>query len=534
MKNLTLCLSALFSVLLSSPAAFAQKTTSISLLNIGGPEASVIVGRAVSLSGTGNVSPFGNAAVSFNGSRDQVSTVLIQGSFIFSFNRLDSFSVSVTPQAVSKTTTLTSPGTITGGTGIYSGARGSIAYTFHYAGVTSSAGTFTLFGSGTITIGTTTTAISLANFSGPASITGMVSGALTTTPTGSVSPLGNVTLNFTGIKGSNSRLQGTLTFVFNATDSFSASYSFVFSIFASSVSLPCTITGGTGIFRGATGSIAANVTLNPDSTFTLTGSGTITQPAAGTPIINSISTAFGFPTIAQNTWIQIQGTNLVPGNTPPGGVFWNNAPEFSAGRMPTQLGGISVTVNGKPAYVWGFCSGATSPCAGDHIDQINVLSPLDSTLGQVQVVATNQAVSSAPMSVDLLSIAPAIPLFDVTGHVIATHTDFTDIGPVNLIPGLSTTPARPLEVVLIYAFGLGLPTAPLVDGSATQSGSLPVLPTCQMAGAPAPVVAAVLVSPGLYALGVTVPAGAPNGDNVISCSYLDAATPAGNLVTVQR
>ena len=46
-------------------------------------------------------------------------------------------------------------------------------------------------------------------------------------------------------------------------------------------------------------------------------------------------------------------------------MTWSNAPEFASGRMPTQLAGVSVTVNGRPAYVY-FVSPA----------QINVLTPL--------------------------------------------------------------------------------------------------------------------------------------------------------------
>jgi uncharacterized protein (TIGR03437 family) len=266
----------------------------------------------------------------------------------------------------------------------------------------------------------------------------------------------------------------------------------------------------------------------------LTGSGSITQPAAGTPVITSVSTAFGASNIAQNTWLQIQGTNLTPTTTPPGGVFWSDAIEFKSGRMPTRVGGISATVNGKPAYVWWFCSAATTPACSS--DQINVLSPLDDTVGQVQVVVTNQTVSSAPMSVNMLALSPSFLLFDVKGHSVAQHRDkdSTDVGPPNLFPTVTTTPARPGEVVIVYAIGFGLPVGSLVDGSANQAGTLPALPICQMAGSPAPVTTAVLVSPGLYALFVTVPGGATTGDNGVTCSYQDSATPTGNLITVQQ
>jgi hypothetical protein len=85
--------------------------------------------------------------------------------------------------------------------------------------------------------------------------------------------------------------------------------------------------------------------------------------------------------IAQNTWVEIQGSNLVPATTPAAGVDWSNAPDFAQGRMPTTLNGISVTIDGIPDYIYYFCSAATSSVCSQ--DQINVLSPLDTALGTV-------------------------------------------------------------------------------------------------------------------------------------------------------
>ena len=88
--------------------------------------------------------------------------------------------------------------------------------------------------------------------------------------------------------------------------------------------------------------------------------GSVTKAGPTTPVITSVGTAtYPIKRIAQNYWISVTGTNLVPAETPAGGVYWSNAPEFAQGKMPTQVGGISVTVNGKPAYVWWFCSAAT-------------------------------------------------------------------------------------------------------------------------------------------------------------------------------
>lgn len=76
----------------------------------------------------------------------------------------------------------------------------------------------------------------------------------------------------------------------------------------------------------------------------------------GSSYISSVTAAWGGYAIAQNTFIEIKGTNLVPADTPASGVIWSTAPDFAQGRMPTTLGGISVTVNGKPAFIYFYCS----------------------------------------------------------------------------------------------------------------------------------------------------------------------------------
>ena len=262
----------------------------------------------------------------------------------------------------------------------------------------------------------------------------------------------------------------------------------------------------------------------------------------GSPTTNSVRTAWGTNTIAQNTWIEIHGANLVPDTTPASGVIWSSAPEFASGRMPTQLGGVSATVNGKPAYVYFYCSAVTSTCPND---QINVLTPLDTKEGTVQIVVNNGNVSSAAYSVNMTTVNPTFLLFNSQGYTVAVHSNYGLLAPSSLYPG-SSTPATPGEPISLYAIGFGMPNGtPPVDGSSTQGGLLPVSPTCQMGlpptlAKPSPVSNSVavtyagLISPGLYQLNVTVPLGAASGDNLIACNYFDGThTQAGALITVK-
>ncbi len=249
------------------------------------------------------------------------------------------------------------------------------------------------------------------------------------------------------------------------------------------------------------------------------------------PLINSVAVANGGADIAQNTWIVIKGANLVPANTPASGVDWSNAPDFAQGNLPTQLGAVSVTVNAKPAFVYFYCSAVTSTiCASD---QINVLTPLDNTLGPVQIVVTNGSTASPPFQANMQAIAPAFLLFNAAGYAAATHAGGSLLGPTSLYPTLST-PAAPNEIIVVYGVGFGLPTNAIVNGALKQSGPLPTNPACQIGGNDAPVSFAGLTSPGLYQVNLTIPASAQNGDNALSCTYNGSTTPPGALITVQQ
>ncbi len=260
------------------------------------------------------------------------------------------------------------------------------------------------------------------------------------------------------------------------------------------------------------------------------GSGPGTGGSGGGPAITSVNTS-GSPAaagIAQNTWTEIHGTNLVPPTTSASGVLWSTAPSFLQGMMPTQLNGVSVTVDGKPAYVYFYCSAATDPsCA---TDQINVLTPLDTTTGSVNIVASNNGTSTLPFAVTMHTVVPSFLLFSAS-YIAATHSNYTLIGPVTLYPGAST-PAAPGEIIVTYATGFGLPATTLTAGSATQTGALPSVPICSVGSSAALVGFAGVISPGLYQLNITVPLSAAAGNDVIACAYGGSITPTSNLVAV--
>ena len=241
--------------------------------------------------------------------------------------------------------------------------------------------------------------------------------------------------------------------------------------------------------------------------------------AAQGPVITSVSNAEGgSATIAPNTWISIFGSNLAPAGD---SRIWQG-PDFVGGQMPTQLDGVSATVNGKSAYVYYI-----SP------SQLNILTPPDTMSGPVQVVVNNNGAISTPFTAQAQAVSPSFFVFGGGPYVAAVHTDGTLVGPTGLYPG-STFPAKPGETILVYANGFGPTSVSVASGSLTQSGSLSPVPRVTIGGSGASVPFAGLVSPGLFQFNVVVPAGASDGDQSISATYNGATTPSGTLITVQR
>ena len=243
------------------------------------------------------------------------------------------------------------------------------------------------------------------------------------------------------------------------------------------------------------------------------GTGTVT----GSPAATLVANAFGeSATIAPNTWVEIKGTGLAPaGHT----RIWGDA-DFTGGRLPTQLDGVSVTVNGKAAFVYYI-----SPT------QLNILTPPDPLPASVTVQITNGGATTT-MTVAGASVSPSFFVFDGV-HATAIHADGSLIGPAALYPGLST-PAKPGETVILYANGMGTTSDAIVSGSTSQSGTLPSPPVVKIGGVNATVLFAGLVSPGLYQLNVVVPDSVPNGDAALTGTYGGVAMQSGVTLAVQR
>jgi uncharacterized protein (TIGR03437 family) len=241
--------------------------------------------------------------------------------------------------------------------------------------------------------------------------------------------------------------------------------------------------------------------------------------------IAKVNVVAGGVNIAQNAWIEIHGTGLAPASIPAAGTTWSNAPELASGAMPTALAGVSVQVDGKPAYI--YYVGAT---------QVNVLTPLDSTTGQVPVTLTNGSNTSAPFTVTMTTVAPAFLQFGAGPYVTAQHADYSLLGPASMSsPGYTFTPAQPGEPIVLYGAGFGLPSSGVTQGALAQAGRIAPFPVITIGGTPAVVQFAGLNGyAGLYQFNVVVPLSAANGDNQVIATYGGASTPTGAMISVSR
>ena len=156
--------------------------------------------------------------------------------------------------------------------------------------------------------------------------------------------------------------------------------------------------------------------------------------------------------------------------------------------MPTKLDGVSVTVNGKSAYVCYI-----SPT------QVNILTPPDAMQGTVAVQVTNNGASSNAFSVQAQPISPSFFIFNGGPYVVARACRREPHRPGESLSRLDHS-RNPGEIVVLYANGFGPTSTPVVSGSNTQSGTLPALPVVTIGGVAASVQFAGLISPGVVSV----------------------------------
>ncbi|MCX6629483.1 MAG: hypothetical protein NTW28_17845, partial [Candidatus Solibacter sp.] len=267
-------------------------------------------------------------------------------------------------------------------------------------------------------------------------------------------------------------------------------------------------------------------------TFAPTGSGpamivpvtlTVGNPASSAPSITSggiVPVGSSVATIQPGEWVSIYGRNLASGT-----VSWN-------GDFPTSLGGTSVTINGKRAYLWYVSPG-----------QINLQAPDDTTRGSVPVVVTT-ANGSSTSTVTLGDFGPSFLLLDskhVTGIIFRSNGSgafgggsYDIIGPTGSSLGYPTVAAKAGDIIGLFGVGFG-PTNPPVAAGQGFSGAAATLNsvTLLINGRSVTPSFAGLAGAGLYQINLTVPSGLGTGDVSFQASVGGAQTPTGVVISLQ-
>jgi uncharacterized protein (TIGR03437 family) len=244
------------------------------------------------------------------------------------------------------------------------------------------------------------------------------------------------------------------------------------------------------------------------------------EPAGSGPVVSTRSgvvNAAGFQAGASpGAWISIYGFRLSSTTR-----SWTAA-DIVGGKLPTNLDGVSVTINGRSAYV-----SYISP------SQINVLAPADTLSGTVGVIVTNSNGASAATNVQLQSALPAF--FRLTEeYVIATDSNGGILAPAGIVSGLTTTPAKPGDTIVLWGTGFG-PTNPAIAPGEVVSGASPLLNTVKLriGQSTAQVAFAGMTGSGLYQFNTVVPS-LPDGDYPVVAEIAGVRTALAARLRIQR
>ncbi len=379
----------------------------------------------------------------------------------------------------------------------------------------------------TLSVSVSPASLSAGTYTGTIQIaaTGLttVSVSVTLTVTASTSTLGvsPSTLSFTYSVGGTAPAAQTVAVTTGGAGS--TSWTALSSVFWATVSPVSASASGTlsvsvNPANLAAGSYTGNVTVTAVAggtasvsiTLTVTG----TQPAG---VITSVSNAGSYLAgFASATWVAIFGTNLSAST-----LEWGGS-DFVNGLLPTSLDGVSVSIDGIPAYV-------------EYISpmQINVLAPDDATTGSVQIQVTAAGQTSNSFAAQKQQYAPSFFTFDNGKYVAALHnSNYTYVGSSSIIGG--ATPAQPGEVIDLYGTGFG-PTDPATPTSQLVTSAVP-LPAnsvqITIGGVAASVSFAGITASGLYQFDVTVPNNLPSGDAAVVATIGGQQTQSGLSITI--
>jgi uncharacterized protein (TIGR03437 family) len=277
------------------------------------------------------------------------------------------------------------------------------------------------------------------------------------------------------------------------------------------------------IATNVTGDGAGAVTVIDTSNDTVVG----TVAVGSTPFGVAFTSGSGVPapppnitsggivpaTVQPGEWVSIYGTNLASS-----AATWT-------GNFPNSLGGTSVTIDGKPAYLSYVSPG-----------QINLQVPTETATGAVPVAVTT-AGGTGSSTVTLAAFGPTFFLLDGLMHVagIILRPDgsgaygggaYDVLGPTGNSLGYPTVAAKPGDAVELFGSGFG-PTNPSVSPGKAFSGAAPTTNpvTLHINKVSVTPTFAGLSGAGLYQINLTVPSGLGTGEVPLQATVGGVETP---------
>jgi len=277
---------------------------------------------------------------------------------------------------------------------------------------------------------------------------------------------------------------------------------------------PATNVGTVTLYAGGnagSGALQASFTLTYLASLKLSPASAGDPPTIGVGGVVPVDSAVN--TIQPGEWASIYGTNLASGN-----ATWN-------GDFPTSLGGTSVTVNNKTAYLW-----FVSP------NQINFQAPDDPATGIVNVTVTTAA-GTATSTATLAHASPAFLLLDAThvaGFIFRASGSNDILGPTGTSLGYRTVAAKAGDTVELFGIGFG-PTSPAVPAGQAFSGAAATVNNVQVQihGVTINPDFAGLSSAGLYQINLKIPPGLGTGDQPLIATVAGVQTQSTVVISLQ-
>ena len=217
------------------------------------------------------------------------------------------------------------------------------------------------------------------------------------------------------------------------------------------VTITAQIDGLANIAFRATATSAPNV--NPNRPAIRASGGVVTAGAFGAN-----------PTISSGSWIEIYGSNL--SNTT---RSWDDA-DFRGPQAPTELDGVRVSINNRPAFVAFISPNQINVQVPDAIAAVPATITVTNSNGVSEEVSVTAAVSAPGI------LAPAVFLVNNVQYAAALHQDGAFVGAPGLIAGANFRPARAGDVITLYGVGFGATSPAQSSGQVVSAlASLPSL-----------------------------------------------------------